>query len=1221
MEAIGALELLSRGLSEAQQAADCPRGSYSEVPLVTNANGESGEAPKLQGAASTQYGPASLHGAQGGSLSRLVETLQDASSEDLNAAGIPSLSRPISAPPNLGAISASTLFAYPPAESAGCVESLLGDIRYDKQYCEFYRSHARENPSLPKPLEEPSLLDLFPRLRSRGANKAPKEGDNLSAVAAAAAATGEGLPTGATYSGSSTERCTPNGDEEAEADFVPASDWTRKNSLSGEEALSALSRGRSCQQSGLGGPPLSRLYAEGTSPANRASLPAFYSAQQLASAAAAATRTMPSPDPFESPVKRAANSRGLAALLLSGGAANLRGLAALPLKGFFWRGARLWGLLSPLAKREPCWGRRERRGVDWEEGQEGSGGLNSVFGGYGFVHEGALLGLTGSPPPSLAAPSLLGGGLMGISGGFSPSGASGGVGDVLPRESLLLQQRNMLAVQQAAAAAWLMGREGGPFSPRLAARRSSAAPAADAWLASANLRLQAALELGATQESSRKAPSIPLQEQLQRRQFSTRQSKEQKRRQRTESGLFGAYDAALECWTKSPPVQRGMGGAAAREVRGGVVTAPELPLLSGNTRARVAANENNAERVASRGGGGRAKASGGSATPMSSSSAANGVALNARGDEQVSSSPRLSEIDILQADDESLFRTAKDQGGCRLLQRLLADGTPDEVDRVFNMAFSRLEELMTDAYGNYLFQKLLDVCSDDQLRQLLHAITPHLKDICLDPHGTRTAQKLIEVICGSRQSPSLTQELICAFEPLVVDLATDANGNHVIKRFLWCSTRESSACSIDFILKTACDHCVHIATERHGCCVMQRCCEAATGVLKDQILAEVAANALLLSQDPFGNYVVQHVLRHDHARIGSAIIMQLRGHVRELSEQKFASNVVEKCLLLGDSEQRAQVIGELLEDPQQLQQLVLHAYGNYGKRAAVCAAAAVRKARSGCLRILENKRQGVWGFSRDGGGSRGGVYLVLEEEIERGKGPLRMLGGGVLVVSVVQRALAVAGTTQREAVLDVVRFSLMNQHTSQHSRIAQKLMRRFRGLRQQPHGTQAAVTTGAGASAGTSTSGSATAWCCPGAPRSAAAPAQIDWSTADCMQLAPVGPGGLQIARYTPLRAPGGLSFKGFKSPETLASCCQDHKVPFRNGKPREWSKEQKNVFCATIFPYRTDLDTLSPLFFVIPQVFGSAIFPYTSSAGILGENDLRKRKAPQFEFPPSHIA
>lgn len=83
-----------------------------------------------------------------------------------------------------------------------------------------------------------------------------------------------------------------------------------------------------------------------------------------------------------------------------------------------------------------------------------------------------------------------------------------------------------------------------------------------------------------------------------------------------------------------------------------------------------------------------------------------------------------------------------------------------------------------------------------------------------------------------RQSPSLTADLISAFEPLVVDLATNANGNHVIKRFLWCSTRENSAFNIDFILQAACDHCVHIATERHGCCVMQRCCEAATGVLK-----------------------------------------------------------------------------------------------------------------------------------------------------------------------------------------------------------------------------------------------------------------------------------------------------------------------------------------------------------------------------------------------------
>ena len=36
-----------------------------------------------------------------------------------------------------------------------------------------------------------------------------------------------------------------------------------------------------------------------------------------------------------------------------------------------------------------------------------------------------------------------------------------------------------------------------------------------------------------------------------------------------------------------------------------------------------------------------------------------------------------------------------------------------------------------------------------------------------------------------------------------------------------------------------------------------------------------------------------------------------------------------QCLLVANSEQRAQIIAELLEDPQELRHLVLHSYGNY----------------------------------------------------------------------------------------------------------------------------------------------------------------------------------------------------------------------------------------------------------------------------------------------------
>jgi hypothetical protein len=42
--------------------------------------------------------------------------------------------------------------------------------------------------------------------------------------------------------------------------------------------------------------------------------------------------------------------------------------------------------------------------------------------------------------------------------------------------------------------------------------------------------------------------------------------------------------------------------------------------------------------------------------------------------------------------------------------------------------------------------------------------------------------------------------------------------------------------------------------------VSQRCVDHATGPQRERLVDEVATNALALSQDPFGNYVVQYVL-------------------------------------------------------------------------------------------------------------------------------------------------------------------------------------------------------------------------------------------------------------------------------------------------------------------------------------------------------------------------
>ena len=79
-----------------------------------------------------------------------------------------------------------------------------------------------------------------------------------------------------------------------------------------------------------------------------------------------------------------------------------------------------------------------------------------------------------------------------------------------------------------------------------------------------------------------------------------------------------------------------------------------------------------------------------------------------------------------------------------------------------------------------------------------------------------------------------------------------------------------------------------------------------------------ASRGRAAAQDPFGNYVVQYVLELGHPEATAAIMRQLCGHYADLAQQKFSSNVVEKCLKLGGSglaELRERVIRELLSSP------------------------------------------------------------------------------------------------------------------------------------------------------------------------------------------------------------------------------------------------------------------------------------------------------------------
>lgn len=82
------------------------------------------------------------------------------------------------------------------------------------------------------------------------------------------------------------------------------------------------------------------------------------------------------------------------------------------------------------------------------------------------------------------------------------------------------------------------------------------------------------------------------------------------------------------------------------------------------------------------------------------------------------------------------------------------------------------------------------------------------------------------------------------------------------------------------------------------------------------------------------NFVVgflQHVLEHGKPHERSAIISKLSGQIVRMSQQKFASNVVEKCLTFGCPEERQLLIQEIIgytpeNEPLQVRHMLFYTF-------------------------------------------------------------------------------------------------------------------------------------------------------------------------------------------------------------------------------------------------------------------------------------------------------
>ena len=276
----------------------------------------------------------------------------------------------------------------------------------------------------------------------------------------------------------------------------------------------------------------------------------------------------------------------------------------------------------------------------------------------------------------------------------------------------------------------------------------------------------------------------------------------------------------------------------------------------------------------------------------------------------------------------NIFPLAKDQAGCRFLQKKLDDDTQTAVNYFYPALIPYIHPLVRDPFGNYLIQKLCDFLSHEQLIHIINILSPNILDIGANSHGTRVIQHIISYL----KTDDLIKYFFRIITPYVIPLLKELNGTHIIQKLL---TDHPTYAHI--IHQIVVDNCENLATHRHGCCVLQKYLESNDIVLRKKLVNGLIEHCVNLIVDQFGNYVIQSVLLLNDVKWNNSIAEKLVERAEFYSKHKYSSNVVEKCFDYCDDSARKQLI-QAIGKAEIIAELIVDEHGNYVvQRALACA--------------------------------------------------------------------------------------------------------------------------------------------------------------------------------------------------------------------------------------------------------------------------------------------
>ena len=265
----------------------------------------------------------------------------------------------------------------------------------------------------------------------------------------------------------------------------------------------------------------------------------------------------------------------------------------------------------------------------------------------------------------------------------------------------------------------------------------------------------------------------------------------------------------------------------------------------------------------------------------------------------------------------------KDHMGSKIFQKVYEEqSTPEQQQMILDKIMPEVYNLSKDVFANYVIQRLLEIINPTNRKKMIKELYTKIKELTLHMYGCRVIQKAIDV--GDLED---IKEHLLELKDELIKCVQDQNGNHVIQKLIEKLPKGEHS----EIIKAVKNKVYQLSIHQYGCRAIQRIFEFCTEEEKSAVLKEIYPIVNDLCIDQYGNYVIQNIV--EKIKDNQIIYDSITGKIYNYSIHKYASNVIESCLSLGNKKQVEKIVKEIIEQDDHnsdvLISLVRDKFGNY----------------------------------------------------------------------------------------------------------------------------------------------------------------------------------------------------------------------------------------------------------------------------------------------------